>query len=287
MTLSIGFDPTQCVCAHDMSNRLILIREWLLITWPTYQPTRGRGKMSPWAETWRWMGGQKKISRPNFRKNFHFQGKNFWRLFFSSSDFPFLFSHFPYVYYVKCRIWPFPHKKTTIFHSVHTFTHIRQHYFSKYWGDQCVGRPPHLTFFWGPSPIPPRSPPLSVPMMRSIHEQCILRAPAIALSDHRAVYDAKCGRPPRGRGVGQMRTGGMKRGHFCGCPLWTTPLYKWNCKLNRFPDSHISCFYYTPMHMSLTSCDKKWTAQTYPTYKCNTTNLTIRWHNCRAEPFYE
>src|SRR6218665_3013032 len=25
-------------------------------------------------------------------------------------------------------------KKTTIFHSVHTFTHIRQHYFSKYWG---------------------------------------------------------------------------------------------------------------------------------------------------------
>src|SRR6218665_3509904 len=30
-----------------------------------------------WAETWRriW-GGPKKISRPNFRENFHFQGKN-------------------------------------------------------------------------------------------------------------------------------------------------------------------------------------------------------------------
>ena len=89
-----------------------------------------------WAETWRriW-GGPKKFSRPNFRKNFHFQGKNFWWPFFSnrpgSSDFFFLFPHFPNVYYVKCRIWPFPHKKNTIFHSVHAFTHIRQHYFSK------------------------------------------------------------------------------------------------------------------------------------------------------------
>src|SRR6218665_3842824 len=26
-------------------------------------------------------------------------------------------------------------------HSVHTFTRI-QHYFSKYWGDGCMGRPP-------------------------------------------------------------------------------------------------------------------------------------------------
>jgi len=23
MTLGIGFDPTQCACAHDMSNRLM------------------------------------------------------------------------------------------------------------------------------------------------------------------------------------------------------------------------------------------------------------------------
>jgi len=38
-----------------------------------------------------------------------------------------------------------------------------------------------------------------------INEQRILRAPAIAPSDHRAVYDAKCGRP-QGKGVGQMRT---------------------------------------------------------------------------------
>jgi len=23
MTVGVGFDPTQCACAHDMSNRLI------------------------------------------------------------------------------------------------------------------------------------------------------------------------------------------------------------------------------------------------------------------------
>ena len=39
-----------------------------------------------------------------------------------------------------------------------------------------------------------------------INEQRILTATAITLSDHRAVYDAKCGRPQRG--IGQMRTGG-------------------------------------------------------------------------------
>ena len=47
-----------------------------------------------------------------------------------------------------------------------------------------------------------------------------MTAPAITLSDHRAVYDAKCGRPQSEKGVGQMRTpadrreGSMKRGHF-------------------------------------------------------------------------
>src|SRR6218665_2609915 len=46
-------------------------------------------------------------------------------------------------------------KKTTIFHSVHTFTHIRQHCFSKYWGDQCMGRPPTSIFFGGDRPPSP------------------------------------------------------------------------------------------------------------------------------------
>src|SRR6218665_1398256 len=48
------------------------------------------------------------------------------------------------------------------------------------------------------------------------NEQCILRAPAITLSDHRAVYDANA----------YIRKGGRKvrKGvFFCGCPLWTTP----------------------------------------------------------------
>src|SRR6218665_3964722 len=46
------------------------------------------------------------------------------------------------------------------FHSVHAFTDIRQHYFSKYWEDQCMGGPP--LNFWGDRPpqSPPRSPPL-------------------------------------------------------------------------------------------------------------------------------
>src|SRR6218665_2797200 len=34
---------------------------------------------------------------------------------------------------------PFLTRKTTFFYSFHTFAHIRQHYFSKYWGDECMG----------------------------------------------------------------------------------------------------------------------------------------------------
>src|SRR6218665_1268024 len=47
----------------------------------------------------------------------------------------------------------------TIFYSVHPFAHIRQHYFSKYWGDQCMGRPPTSNFLGAVPPVP-RSPPL-------------------------------------------------------------------------------------------------------------------------------
>jgi len=46
------------------------------------------------------------------------------------------------------------------------------------------------------------------------NEQRILRAPAITLSDHRAMYDAKCGRPQRVTGVikfGHLRTEGRGR----------------------------------------------------------------------------
>src|SRR6218665_325809 len=59
---------------------------------------------------------------------------------------PQMVAHWLVIYHTKWYIYPFPHKKTTIFHSVHTFTHIRQHYFSKYWGDQCMCRPPTSNF---------------------------------------------------------------------------------------------------------------------------------------------
>ena len=57
-----------------------------------------------------------------------------------------------------------------------------------------------------------------------INEHRILTAPATTLSDHRAVYDAKCGRPQRG--FGQMRTGGMgyEKGSFFADVLYGRPL---------------------------------------------------------------
>src|SRR6218665_2913055 len=40
----------------------------------------------------------------------------------------------------------------TIFHSVHAFTHIRQHYFSKYWGGTNAWAVPPSQILGGPSP---------------------------------------------------------------------------------------------------------------------------------------
>src|SRR6218665_473684 len=49
----------------------------------------------------------------------------------------------------------------TIFHSVHAFTNIRQHYFSKYWGGTNAWAVPPPQILGGPSiQSPPRSPPL-------------------------------------------------------------------------------------------------------------------------------
>jgi len=106
----------------------------------------------PVAETWRRVWGDEKFFSLTkisewrfFGENFHFNGKNFWWPFFSHRpgfpNFAFLFSGCPYLYYVKCRIWPFPHKKNTFFYSVHTLARIRQHS-SKFLGDGCMGRPP-------------------------------------------------------------------------------------------------------------------------------------------------
>src|SRR6218665_1144059 len=91
-------------------------------------------------------------------------------LFFSHrpgfSDFTFLYVSLLY----RIRIRPFLHQKNhyfgqefldiTIFYSVRTFARIRQHYFSKYWGNRCMDRSPTSNFGGDRPPVPPRSSPL-------------------------------------------------------------------------------------------------------------------------------
>ena len=96
-----------------------------------------------------------------FRKKFPFLRPKFLKTFFLVID---QFSDFPYLYRVKCRIWPFLHKK--------------KHYFRKEFlddtfftlfvllrasdnttsqnigGNGCMGRPPPQ-ILGGPSPSPP------------------------------------------------------------------------------------------------------------------------------------
>src|SRR6218665_3863854 len=78
------------------------------------------------------------------------------------SDFPFVFPDSPYLFSVKRRISPFLHKKKhcfrkellddTFFYSARAFARIRQHYFSKYWGDVCMGRSPTSPPLGGQNP---------------------------------------------------------------------------------------------------------------------------------------
>ena len=51
---------------------------------------------------------------------------------------------------------PFITRKTPFFYSFHIFAHIRQHYFSKYWGDESIGRPPTSNFVGDSPPSPPQ-----------------------------------------------------------------------------------------------------------------------------------
>ena len=118
--------------------------------------------------------------RTFFRGPIHFHGQNFWWLFFSHwpgfSDFPFLFPDFPYLFLLCSMSYMTPSSQEqplfqkriplghydTFFYSVRTFARIRQHYFSKYWGVGCMGRP-HTSIFWGTVPQEiPRSPPLDL-----------------------------------------------------------------------------------------------------------------------------
>src|SRR6218665_2127376 len=75
------------------------------------------------------------------------------------SNFPFLFPHFPYVYYVKCRISPFPHKKTTFFPRF-IFSRASDNTTSQNIGGTNAWAVLHLKLWGDRPPIPPRSPSL-------------------------------------------------------------------------------------------------------------------------------
>ena len=128
------------------------------------------------AETWRRVWGvagtnfsRTKISEWRFfRKKFNFHGQNFWWPFLVIDQVFRIFPFFPQIFRIFAVLNvvydPFLTRKTTIseknslmtpfFYSVRTFARIGQHYFSKYWGDGCMGRPSHLKF-GGASPQSP------------------------------------------------------------------------------------------------------------------------------------
>src|SRR6218665_617484 len=97
----------------------------------------------PWAETWRriW-GGPKIFSRP------------------STSFFRFSLS-FPYVYYVKCRISPFPHKKNTQFFTLFMLSRTSNNTASQNIGGTNAWAVPPTSNFGGT--VPPSPPQVSAP----------------------------------------------------------------------------------------------------------------------------
>ena len=120
------------------------------------------------------LGGTEKISRTKVfewrflrKTNFHFRAQHFWWPIFSRrpgfSNFPFPFPDFPCLNYVKCRIWPFPHKKNTFFYSVRTFARIR-HHVSHNIGGTDAWAVPHLKFLGDRPPSTPKSSPLGIRM---------------------------------------------------------------------------------------------------------------------------
>src|SRR6218665_3769983 len=82
-----------------------------------------------------------------------------------SSDFSHIFHMFTMLNVVYDHFLTRKTQFFTLFHrlifSVHAFTHIRQHYFSKYWGTNAWAVP-HLKVWGDRPPVPPRSPPLRI-----------------------------------------------------------------------------------------------------------------------------
>src|SRR6218665_415443 len=116
------------------------------------------------------LGGTKKIFRgPRFLndvffgKNLHFQGQNFF--FFSHRpgfwDFPFFCNIFRMFTMLNVLYHPFLTRKTHFFTRFILSRASDNTTSQNIGGDQCMGRPPHLKLWGGPSPpVPPRSPPL-------------------------------------------------------------------------------------------------------------------------------
>jgi len=123
------------------------------------------------AETWRRVWGGRKIlsEDPRFLndgflgKSFIFAAKISDDLFLVIdpifSDFPFLFPDFPYLCYVKCHIWPFPHKKNTFF-TMFVLSRASDNTTSLNIGGTNAWAVPPPQILGDRPPVPPRSPPL-------------------------------------------------------------------------------------------------------------------------------
>src|SRR6218665_4052328 len=113
-------------------------------------------------------GGTKKFFAAQFQEKFPFSGYKFLMTFFfshrpGSSDFSFLFLHFPYVYYVKCRIYDhFLTRKTQFSLCLCFHGHPTTLLLKILGGTNAWAVPPTSTFGGDrPPQSPPRSPPLT------------------------------------------------------------------------------------------------------------------------------
>ena len=150
---------------------------------------------TPVAETWRrvWGDGKffsrTKISEWRFyRKNVHFHCQNFWWLFLVIDQvfriFPFVSQIFRIFYYVKCPIWPFPHKNNHLFQKRIPLWHLFFTLFilsrasdnttSQNIGGRDAWAVPHLKFWGTVAPSPPRSPPLVYAVYKIINPYSLI-----------------------------------------------------------------------------------------------------------------